>query len=237
MQFPDVKDRGYANPQLLAETDWLAEHLTDPNVRVVDARFPNEYAKGHVPGAVNLNGFGTLPRADDGDMASPEGFAVQAGNLGVSNDMTVVVYDAPDQRMGMVAWEFMYYGHPDVRILDGGFAKWSREERPVSSEVAEYPTVTFTPTLQNAIHCSLDRAKAAVDGPKAMLWDTRSRAEFEGTQAGYGPPVRMGRIPGAVHLEFTELFDPDSKTLKPADELHTLLASAGITPESEINTY
>ena len=103
--------------------------------------------------------------------------------------------------------------------------------------LAEYPTVTFTPTLQNAIHCSLDRAKAAVDGPKAILWDTRSRTEFEGTQAGYGPPVRMGRIPGAVHLECTELFDPDSKTLKPADELHTLLASAGITPESEIITY
>ena len=91
--------------------------------------------------------------------------------------------------------------------------------------------------MKDAIHCSLDRAKAAVDGTDAVLWDTRSRAEFEGTQAGYGAPVQMGRIPGAAHLEFTELFDSDTKTLKPADELKSLLAANGITPESEINTY
>ena len=237
MQTLAIQDRGYANPDLIVDTDWLAEHHNDPNVRVIDARFPNEYAEGHVPGAVNLNGFGTLPRADDGDMASAEGFATQAGGLGISNDTTVIVYDAPDQRMGMVAWEFMYYGHPDVRILDGGFAKWTGEDRPVSNEPVEYPTATFIPALQDAIHCSLDRAKAAVDGADAVMWDTRSRAEYEGTQAGYGAPVQMGRIPSAIHLEFTELFDPDTKTLKPAADLKTLLASKGITPESEINTY
>lgn len=232
-----VRDRGYAHPELLAETDWLAEHLTAPNLRVIDARQPEEYAANHIPGAVNLSGFGGIPRAADQDMADPDEFASLAGGLGISDGMTVVVYDAPSQTMGMVAWAFLYYGCPDVRILDGGLAKWSLENRPVSTEVPVYPPATFVSKPQEAIYCSLDQARSAVNNPKAVLWDTRSLGEFDGTTAGFGPPVRLGRIPGAVHLEWSELFDQDTKTLKPAEELHALLGSRGITPESEIDTY
>ena len=237
MQPPEIRDRGYANPGLIVDTNWLSEHLDDPNLRVIDARFPNEYAEAHLPGAVNLNGFGAIPRSEDGDMASSEVFATLVGGLGIGNKSTVVVYDTPDQRMGMVAWAFLYYGHPDVRILDGGLAKWAREGRPVSNDQVEYPSVTFVPELQDGIHCSLERAKGAVDGSKAILWDTRSLEEFEGTRAGFGPPVPMGRIPGSIHLDWVELFDQESNTLKPAGELTALLASKGITPESEINAY
>ncbi|MCH7626037.1 MAG: sulfurtransferase [Chloroflexi bacterium] len=237
MQPLPVRDRGYAHPELLAETDWLADHLTDPKVRVIDARQPEQYAAGHLPGAVNLSGFGGIPRAANGDMARPDEFAGLAGDLGISNDMTVVVYDAPSQTMGMVAWAFLYYGHLDVRILDGGLAKWSREHRPISTEVADYPHAVFVPKPQEATYCSLNQALTAVGRPKTVFWDTRSLEEFEGTTAGFGPPVRMGRIPGAVHLEWSELFDQDTKTLKPAEELHALLASRGITPDYEIDTY
>ena len=92
-------------------------------LRIVDARHPGQYAAGHIPGAVNLNGFGGIPRAANGDMASPDVFASLAGDLGISNDTTVVVYDDPSQTMAMVAWTLLYYGHLDVRILDGGLAK------------------------------------------------------------------------------------------------------------------
>lgn len=232
-----VRDRGYANAGLLAETDWLADHLADPKLRVIDARHPERYAENHIPGAVNLNGFGGIPRAANGDMASPDEFAGLAGGLGISNDMTVVVYDDPSQTMGMVAWTFLYYGHMDVRIVDGGLAKWSREHRPVSTEAPEYPKAVFVPKPQEALYCSLDQVRPAVSNPDTILWDTRSLEEYQGTVAGFGPPVRMGRIPGGVHLEWSELFDQDTKTLKPADELHALLGARGITPDSEIDTY
>ena len=92
MQHLSVQGRGYAHPELLAETDWLADRLADPKLRMIDARQPEQYATGHVPGAVNLSGFGGISRAENGDMASPDEFASVAANLGISNDMTVVVY-------------------------------------------------------------------------------------------------------------------------------------------------
>lgn len=232
-----IQERGYAHPELLAETDWLAGLLAEPKLRVIDARQPEQYAEGHLPGAINLSGFGGIPRAGNGDMADPDEFARVAGHLGISNDMTVVVYDAPSQMMGMVAWAFLYYGHSDVRILDGGLAKWSGENRPITTQVPDYPRAIFVPKPQEALYCSLDQAKTAISQQKTVFWDTRSLEEFEGTVAGFGPPVRLGRIPGAVHLEWIKLFEQDTKTLKPAKELHALLASRGITPESEIDSY
>ena len=237
MDFRPVQDRGYANPGLLAETDWLADQITDPKVRVIDARRPKEYAVGHIPGAVNINGFGGIPRAENGDMADPAEFAALAGSLGISNDMTVVVYDAPSQMMGTVAWAFLYYGHPDVRMLDGGLEKWSREHRPVSDEAPEFLPAQFAPNVQEAVYCSLDQAKDKVNRPETVFWDTRSREEFEGTAPSFDASLRPGRIPGAVHLNWEDLIDRNNKTLKPAAELREILVSRGITPESEINTY
>ena len=237
MQPLAIGERGYANPELLAATDWLADRLTDPKLRVVDARIPQEYAAGHVKGAVNLNGFGGIPRAVNGDMANPDEFADVACSLGISNDMTVVVYDAPSQMAGMVAWAFLYYGHSDVRILDGGFEKWSHEQRPTSCEVPDYPSTQYISKPRGSIYCSLDQAKSAVSQPKTVFWDTRTLEEFKGTARSWGAPPRLGRIPGAVHLRWEDMIDPDTKTLKPAEELRALLMSRGITPESEINTY
>ena len=119
-----ITQRGYAHPELLAETGWLADRLKDPSVRIVDARSREDYEAGHIPGAVSMDGFGNnIPRAENGDMGSPEEFARTVGGLGISNHDTVVVYDTPSQRMGMVAWTFLYYGQADIRLLDGGITK------------------------------------------------------------------------------------------------------------------
>jgi thiosulfate/3-mercaptopyruvate sulfurtransferase len=239
MAFIPVSERGYAHPELLAETEWLEQHLNNPKVRIVDARAPQQYTAGHIPGAVNLTGFSAIPRATNQDMAAPEEFNRVAATLGISNDITVVVYDAPSQIMGMIAWAFLYYGHEDVRILDGGFDKWSREGRQISSDLASYPSTTYKANPVEAIYCSLTDAKTAHGRPETVFWDTRSQAEYQGSSASTGgePPPRLGRIPGAIHLEWIELLDPATKTLKSAPELRALLESKGITSDVQINTY
>jgi len=238
MPIVPIHQRGYTHPELLTETDWLAEHLNDPNVRVVDARPPQQYSAGHIPSAVNLSGTNGIPRAADGEMASPEEFNLVAGKLGIGNGGTIVVYDMPNQHMGLVAWAFLYYGHQDVRLLDGGFEKWSREGRPVSTQTASYPETIFNAKPVEAIYCSLSHAKASHGRPETVFWDTRSLAEFHGGGEGHGkPPPRPGHVEGAVHLDWLELIDPNTKIFKPAPELRALLESKGITPEREVNTY
>jgi thiosulfate/3-mercaptopyruvate sulfurtransferase len=233
-----VSERGYARPELLADTEWLADRLGDPRIRVVDARSEAEYAAGHIAGAVHIDGFGGgIPRAENGDMGSPEAFARLVGGLGIGNDTTVVVYDTPSQRMGMVAWAFLYYGHADVRILDGGIAKWRAEGRPLDTERPKWPSVTYVARPVEAVYCSLVQAKAGVGREDFVFWDTRSADEYAGNVAGFGSVPRLGRIPGAAHLEWTELLDPESRTLKPAAELRQLLEARGITPDKQVASY
>jgi len=233
-----VAQRGYTNPQLLAETEWLAQHMDDPNVRIVDARPPQQYGAGHIPGAVNLPGTNGIPRTADGEMASPEEFSLLAGKLGIGNGGTIIVYDIPNQHMGLVAWAFLYYGHCDVRVLDGGFEKWTREGRPVSTQPTNYPEANFTAKPVDAIYCSFSHAKASHGRPETVFWDTRTLSEYHGGAEGHGkPPPRPGHIAGAAHLDWVELIDPETKTFKPAAELRALLASKGITPDREVNTY
>ena len=237
-------ERGYARPELLADTAWLADRLADPGIRVVDARSKDEYAAGHIPGAVHMDGFATfapvggiLPRDETGDMGSPKDFARFVGGLGISNDTTVVVYDTPNQRMGLVAWAFLYYGHSDVRILDGGVAKWLAEGRALSTELPEWPSVSYEAKPVEAIYCSLEQARAGLGRDDFVFWDTRSTDEFTGDAGGFMAPPRPGHIPGAAHLEWTDLLDPESRTLKPAAELRGLLEARGITPDKQIASY
>jgi thiosulfate/3-mercaptopyruvate sulfurtransferase len=120
-------------------------------------------------------------------------------------------------------------------MLDGGFEKWTSEGRPTSTEPGGYPASRFQAEIVDDLYCSLDHAKARHGSSGAIFWDVRTQAEYEGSQAGNN--ARPGHIPRAVHLEWTELLDPDSRTFKPAQELRELLGSRGITPESEIECY
>ena len=236
MPVTPIAERGYARPELLTDTDWVAAHLNDPNVRIVDTRSAQLYEEGHIPGAVSLVAFGNIPRADNADLGTPEAFAELAGKMGIDNDTTVVIYDAPAAAMGMAAWSFLYFGHTDVRVLDGGWLQWTGEGRPVSTDVPSYPQASFTAGMLEGLNCSLDYAKSVQGAPDTVFWDTRTLEEYQGTST-LGNNPRTGHIPGAVHLEWVELLDPETKTLKPAAALRTLLESHGITPESEIDSY
>lgn len=234
-----ITKRAYARPELLAETGWLADRITDPRIRVVDARSETEYTAGHIAGAVHIDGFGSaIPRAENGDMGSPGEFAGLVGGLGIDSDTTVIVYDAPTQRMGMVAWAFLYYGHADVRILDGGVAKWLAEGRALDAQLPEWPSVTYVARPVEAVYCSLGQAQAGVGRDDFVFWDTRTADEYAGNAtAGFGSVPRLGHIPGAAHLDWTELLDPESRTLKPAAELRQLLEARGITPDKQVAGY
>jgi thiosulfate/3-mercaptopyruvate sulfurtransferase len=173
MSIIPVHQRGYANPQLLAETDWLAQHLDDAAVRIVDARPPQQYdAAGHIPGAVNLPGTNGIPRTVDGEVASPEEFGLVAGKLGIGNNGTIIVYDFPNQHMGLVAWAFLYYGHQDVRLLDGGFEKWLREGCQVSTQEVSDPATCFHAQPVEAI-----TARSAMQRPPMDV-----QKQFSGTR-------------------------------------------------------
>ncbi|MEC8944858.1 MAG: rhodanese-like domain-containing protein [Chloroflexota bacterium] len=235
MQIIPVEQRGYAHPELIAETSWLATHISDDNIRIIDARSSEDYDESHIEGSVNLSGFRGIPRTESGELGDPEIFSEIASNLGISNNTTVIVYDTPSQMMGTVAWAFLYYGHSKTKILDGGINKWISEGNAVSKTIPEYPKTSFKAELVKSIYCSLNDAKKGVTDTNTVFWDTRSLGEYEGsTPIGKTPP---GRIPGAVHLEWVELFDKETKTLKSSDELNHLLLSKGITPEKVVNSY
>jgi thiosulfate/3-mercaptopyruvate sulfurtransferase len=234
-----VSERGYARPELIVETDWLEENLGNPALRLIDTRSVQLYEEGHIPGAASLAAVGAIPRADNGDVSDPAEFARLAGALGVDEKAIVVIYDAPASAMGMVAWTFLYFGHPDVRILDGGFEKWTRENRPIAVESSSYAPAIFTPAPVDDLYCSLKEAKETVstDVENAIFLDARRPDEYAGTAAAGARVSRPGHIPGAVNVDWSDLFDADSNTLKSGAELKLLLGSRGIRPESIVNCY
>ena len=233
-----VRERGYPHPELLAETDWLASRLADPAVRVIDARSDAAYAGGHIPGAVHLDGYTLGGLRPGSEMPGPEAFAQRVGSLGIDGRTSVVVYDAGGPpTAGIVAWAFLYYGHPDTRLLDGGLTKWTAEGHPLSSDAPAHEARAFEARLVEGVYCSLDQARAFADDDDDVFWDVRDLGEFEGTKKGWNAPPRLGHLPGAIHLEWAELFDADSGTLKPAAELTALLRTQGISPEATVVAY
>ena len=156
-----VRERGYPHPELLAETDWLAGRLSDPTVRLVDARSDEDYAGGHILGAVHISGFSLGGIRPEPEMPEPAAFARLVGALGIDERTPVVVYDAGgrSQMAGMTAWTFLYYGHPDIRYLDGGLAKWTAEGLPVSRDAPAHKPRKFAARLVEGVYCPLDQAE------------------------------------------------------------------------------
>ncbi len=232
-----VEDRGYVRPELLAETDWLATHREAANVRVIDARTSEQYQEGHIPGAVNLSGMQLYGADGSFELPTPDEFRNVARSVGVSDDTTLIVYDQTGPPAGRIAWGFLYYGHTNTRLLDGGLQKWTAEGRDLSTEPVTAQAGQFTPRPEEGLYCGLDLAKRSIAKPGTVLWDVRSLEEYDGSSTRGNPVGRTGHLPGATHTEWTALIDQESWTLKPANELRELLASIGVTPESEIICY
>ncbi len=230
----------------LVTTDWLAEHLFDTDIRIIDGswympasgRDPDaEYAAAHIPGAVRFNPDAIadtsipLPHM----LAAPEVFAEAAGQLGITETDTIVVYDG----MGLMSaarvwWNFLIMGAKKVFVLDGGLPKWIAEERPVASGEMEPPPAVFTPNFDPDGVADAARVLAALDDPAIQVVDVRSSGRFFATEPEPRAGLRGGHMPGAKNLPFPDLID--NGRLRPPEALAERFAKAGIDPSRKVIT-
>ncbi len=231
----------YAHPELLVETDWLAEHLNDPDLRIVDADYPASYARAHIPGAVGHLSDNIYLKTKNGDtfIMGPEQFAETMAKMGIGDDTLVVAYDS---HMSLYAarfwWALNYYGHTNAKVLNGGWHKWLLEGRPTTMAV---PTIdasafTFTPRVDESVITSCELLRSAVGRPDSAIVDVRTDGEWNGTVDRGNK--RAGHVPGAVHIEWVNFVTPDAAhTFRPAAELREMLRAQGITPDKNVYTY
>lgn len=235
---------GYARPELLATTEWLAEHLADPKVRIVDCRVTTPqregraaYLEGHIPGAVYADAYSTLADPDHpvpAMLPSPERMAEVMSSLGIGDDTLVVAYDdAGGAVAGRLWWLLRYYGHDRCQLLYGGIRTWTGEGRPLSTDVPTYPPATFTPRPHPALRETKESVLAALGDPRVTLIDTRLPEVFRGEVEG---PGRQGHMPGARNAAYTATFVRGPQTLLPADELRQVYEQAGAGQTERIIT-
>lgn len=230
--------KGFARPELVIAPSDLSAWLDAGGVRplLLDMRPAEAFAVGHIRGAVHLDLWGVS--LIDTDPAPLRAFLWiiehQFALRGVSDDRPIVVYD--DQsgaRAARAFWFLEYFGHPDVRVLDGGFNEWTRAGLPVSRD-AEAPVPTEWHGRPAPERLATWREVDAMLGrPDAAMLDTRSDEEYTGTLVR---ARRGGAIPGAAHVEWTRALDAHG-AFKPAAELGAMYQAAGLTPDREVVTY
>lgn len=226
----------YAYPELLVEPAWVALHLDDPAVRIVDMRSADPYAAGHIPGAVRMDE-GGLRNPEDRltYLPRPEQLAAMASRAGIGNDTRVVAYDDQGGRMAARLWYVLSaYGHERVSLVNGGWNRWVAEQRPTSKDAPAVTAAKFVPRATPEMTCAASEVLARKPG--VVLLDTRSAAEFRGEQATPGAK-QPGRIPGAIHLEWKENVTGPHMVFKSGPELRKLYESKGITKDKEIIPY
>jgi thiosulfate/3-mercaptopyruvate sulfurtransferase len=232
----------YARPDLLVSTEWLAEHLNDPNVRIIEQLHdpgPEPFEGGHVPGAAPSPDWQIKGSHNDKLVAPPEEAKAWFESVGIGDDTLVIGYDRIKSRdAARLWWVLTYYGHSRVKVLDGGWKKWTAEGRAVEVGPSHVATSgnRFTPKpADREIESNVDKLRAAVGRSDTVIWDVRSVEEYTGANARGNK--RAGHVPGAVHLEWSDLVNDDDHTFKPADELSSMLKAIGVTPEKTVHTY
>ncbi|HLG52023.1 MAG TPA: sulfurtransferase [Chloroflexota bacterium] len=236
---------GYAHPELLAETDWLADHLNDPMIRVVDCRYYFDgrdgrtiYRQGHIPGAVYASYPADLsdPTATPPNLIPrPDQVAETMARLGIGNDTLVVGYDDEGGHFAARLWWILaYYGHEQVKILNGGILKWQAEGRPLAAGEVIPPRTTFVPgPPRHFMRIRADELRSALGHPDLCVLDVRRLSEYTGEEVR---AARGGRIPGAISFFWQDNLNPDW-TFKPADQLRARHDAAGAISTRQIVTY
>src|SRR5687767_14981124 len=227
---------GYSRPDLLVDTAWLAQHLTDPTLRIVDLR-ARGYAEGHIPEAVFLdNNWIRNPKAPPTFLPTPQEFEALMAKLGISNTTRVIAYD---ERGGIYAarlwWILNHYGHSNVALLDGGWVKWAAEQRPTTAAAATVTATKFTVRPGTVKVVTADQIKAAINNPAIKLVDARTQAEIEGKDLRN--IKRGGFIESSIPVYWEDTLDPATKTFKPAAEIAKLYRDKGITSNDDVLVY
>ena len=229
---------GYVRPDLLVETDWLEAHLDDPNIRIVDCEPFDAYRRAHIENAVGLRVHPYIQDPNYPQVMPAESFTELVENMGIGDNNLIVTYDSG---WGLSAtrfwWVMNYYGHTNVKVLNGGWGKWFGEGRPAAvGDGIKLPKAKFTVNVNPDIICKLDYGISSVGNPEVVFLDVRSDGEWDGTNTRGNS--RAGHIPGAVHLEWLNfLSDGPYQTIRPAHELRAMLEKVGVTPEKQVITY
>ncbi|HKG34833.1 MAG TPA: sulfurtransferase [Solirubrobacterales bacterium] len=224
---------------VLVETDWVAEHLDDDSIRIVEVdENPALYAEAHIPGAIGFDWQADLQDPVKRDFLDPQAFGELMGGRGISNDHTVVLYgDRNNWFAAYTYWYFRYYGHDKVKLINGPREKWIDEGRETTTEIPEYEATTFeTSQGDESIRAMRDDVRAALDSDTNLV-DVRSPQEYSGeliAMAGYEHEgaQRGGHIPGAASVPWAQAVQEDG-TFKPAEELRELYTSKGVLEEGK----
>lgn len=239
-----MKQNNYAHPEFLVETEWVAEHIDDPEVRVIES---NEdqllYEISHIPGAVKVDWFTTLQDSLRRDFISEGEFEALCSYLGIKNDTCLVFYGDKNNWFACYAlWLFEYYGHSNVKIMNGGRSKWEHENRPMEKEIRSYGKTSYKVGKTNpSIRAFRDDVFRHLESGHPLV-DVRSTKEYSGEllhmpnypQEG---AMRGGHIPGAANIPWSQAVNDDDGTFKTREELSLLYARWGITPEKSIIAY
>ena len=226
----------YKNPDALVSTDWVADHMSAPDVRIVDCTWflPGqerdnraEYEAQHLEGAVFF---------DVDDVKDPENplphmfppahvFSSKVRKLGLGDGNRIVCYDAnAGMASARVWWMFRTFGHDDVAVMDGGLVKWLAEDRPVTDRPVTPQERHFTPRENHTMVRTVEQVLANVESNKELVVDVRAPGRYAGTAPEPRPGMRSGHIPGALNLPYGDLFDPENNnTMRSADELRELV--------------
>lgn len=234
----------YAHPEYLVETDWVAEHLNDPNIRIIESdEDPLLYAIGHIPGAAQVDWFSTLQHPLRRDFLTKEQFEQVASTLGITNDTTVVFYGDKSNWFACYAlWLFQYYGHQNVKIMNGGRTKWEQEKRDLVKDVPSFKATTYkAKEADKSIRAFRNDVFKSLEAKKPLV-DVRSPKEYSGelTHMPNYPQegaTRGGHIPGAVSIPWAQAVNEADSTFKTAEELKALYEGKNIKSDGDIIAY
>jgi thiosulfate/3-mercaptopyruvate sulfurtransferase len=236
---------GFARPEMLASTDWLADDIARPELRVLDVRWRPDgsglaaHAAGHIPGAVHLDWRTELiDPSETGDallLAGPDQVATALAQAGVTDGTTVVIYD---DTVGLFAartwWSLRAYGFESARILDGGYPAWVAEGRPISNAVLSPSAGRFTPRTQPRMRLMTADVRAILGSPDVRLIDARAPAEYHGFE---GNTKRLGHIPGAINVPVGAMTRPGGQHFRVGPELRDILVKANVARDGRIVCY
>ena len=242
----EISSRGYSRPEVLVSTDWVAAHLNDPGVRIVESNEdPLVYPSGHVPGAVEVDWTRDLNDQLRRDYLDREGFERLARRIGITRETNVVFYGDKNNWWAAYAyWVFHLFGHTNARLMDGGRLKWQNEGRELSREAPQSPESEYAapPRDDSRIRAFRDQVLAHVEQGLPLV-DVRSPGEYSG-ELLHMPDypnegaLRGGHIPGAHSIPWARAIDPEDGTFKTAAELQAIyLGEKGLRADDDIVVY
>ena len=239
-----AENKGYVHPEVLVDADWVEAHLHDPKVRLIEVDVDTSaYEQGHIPGAVGFNWQKELQDQVVRAPVSQTQLEALLSRAGVSKDTTIVLYgDNNNWFAAWALWILKYYGHQDVRLLDGGRVKWLADKRELTTQVPSYEQTSYhAQTTEEDIRAYRDYILNHLRQQGFALVDVRSPGEYSGEllapanlpQEG---AQRGGHIPGAANIPWSQAVNADG-TFKSADELRALYGGKGVTQDKEVIAY